>query len=245
MTMKQYLIPTIFFISSFFSGVSLAELPQSFDATYALHYDDLRIGVMKRSLTRNNDGSGVFESHGKLTGLAAMFRSDKITESSHFMIKDGQLRPLSYSYLRTGSKKDKSETHRFDWSDLQVTSTTRNGGNLADISPGLLDKLLYQLAIMDVDDPKSGLEFRLIDGTNQKTYQFAYKGEEALKTPMGTLKTLKFERIRSDQADGSPNKRSTVLWSAPSLHNLPVRVDNVDRKGHLTSIVIKKVSGLK
>ncbi len=246
MTMKQYLFPTIFFVFSLISSSVFAELPRSFSASYALHYDDLRIGVMERRFTRNNDGSGMFESKGKLTGLAALFRKDQISESSRFEIKAGQLRPIQYQYSKTGGKKEKVEKHRFDWENNKVSSTTNDGNKESDITRGLLDKLLYQLAIMEVEEPKAGLEFNIIDGTTLKTYQFAYKGEEELKTPMGTFQTLKFERVRSKESDSNnPNKRSTILWSAPSLHNLPIRVDNVDKKGHLTSIVVKKVSGLK
>lgn len=245
MTMKLYLSPTIFFLFSLFSLTSSAELPLSFQATYALHYDDLRIGVMERNLKRHSDGSATFESRGKLTGLAALFRGDKIVESTHFAIKDNYLQPINYSYARTGGKKEKIEKHRFDWQNQKVYSTTRDGGNTADITPGLLDKLLYQLAIMDVDNANTDLEFTLIDGTNQKTYKFTFEGEESLKTPMGSYTAYKYQRVHASSSSNKESKRSTILWVAPTLHNLPIRVDNVDRKGHLTSIVIKSVSGLK
>jgi hypothetical protein len=241
MLMKQYLF--LFFL--LLSSSIHAELPGSFTAIYALHYDDLRIGVMERRFTHNNDGSGTFESNGKLTGLAALFRKDKITESSRWEINDGQLRPVEYSYVRSGGKKEKNEQYLFDWKNNRVTSTTQDGKKELDLTPGLLDKLLYQLAMMEIRDPDAGLKYDLIDGTTFKTYQFEFKGEENLSTPMGKLKTLKFQRKRPDDDPGdNENKRSTILWCAPSLHYLPVRVDNVDRKGHLTSIVIKDVTGL-
>ncbi len=220
---------------------SHAELPGSFTATYNLHYDDLKIGIMERKFTHDKDGSGTFESNGKLTGLAALFRKDKITESSRWEIRDGQLQPLAYNYMRSGGKKEKTEQHLFDWKSNKVSSTTKDGKKDQDLKAGLLDKLLYQLAMMEITDPKAGLSYELIDGTNLKTYQFEFQGEETLSTPMGKIKTVKFLRVRSKK-DGS--KRSTILWCAPSLHYLPVRVDNVDRKEHLTSIVIKNVSGL-
>ena len=223
-----------------------AELPGSFTATYALHYDDLRIGVMERRFTHNKDGSGTFESNGKLTGLAALFRKDKITESSRWEINEGQLRPVEYKFERTGGDKEKKEHHQFDWDNNKVHSKTQDGEKELNITPGLLDKLLYQLAMMDIKDPDDGLEYDLLDGTTLKNYQFEFKGEEDLSTPMGKIKTLKFQRKRAEEnTDSGENKRSTIIWCASSLHFLPVRVDSINKKGHLTSIRIKKFSGLK
>lgn len=250
--MKQYLFAG--FLLSLINFPALAELPGSFSATYALHYDDLRVGVMERRFTHNEDGSGSFESNGKLTGLAALFRKDQINETSRWEVRDGQLRPLFYKYEKSDGKKVKKEVHRFDWNNHQVTSVTEDGKNKLDLKDGMLDKLLYQLAIMEITDPKEGLSYDLIDGTDLKNYKFEFKGEEELTTPMGKLKAFKFQRKReeknkgvvkaNDNPDQEIKKRSTVIWCAPSLHNLPVRVDNVDKKGHLTSIVIKDVDGL-
>lgn len=251
MHMKQYLLAA--FLLSSINFPAHAELPGSFSATYALHYDDLRVGVMERSFIRNENGTGTFKSNGKLTGLAALFRKDQINETSRWEVRDGQLRPLVYKYEKSDGKKVKKEVHRFDWNNNQVSSVTKDGKNKLDLKPGMLDKLLYQLAIMEITDPKEGLNYDLIDGTDLKNYHFEFKGEEELTTPMGKLKTLKFQRKRADEKaevvevnnpDQENKKRSTIIWCAPSLHNLPVRVDNVDKKGHLTSIIIKDVDGL-
>ena len=231
----------LLFFLTLLSFSSHAELPGSFTASYNLHYDDLKIGIMERKFTHNKDGSGTFESNGKLTGLAALFRKDKITESSRWEAREGQLRPVAYSYARSGGDKEKSEKHLFNWQNNKVSSSTPDGNKEQDLKTGLLDKLLYQLAMMEVTEPEAGLSYDLIDGTTLKTYQFEFQGEETLSTPLGKLKTVKFQRIRTKDDE---SKRSTILWCAPSLHYLPVRVDNVDRKGHLTSIVIKKVQGL-
>ena len=243
MTMKQYLFIFFFLFLILPSFPGHAELPGSFSATYNLYYDDLRIGVMERHLSRKEDGSGTFESNGKLTGLAAFFRKDKISESSRWEISQGKLRPVEYKYKKTGGKKEKTETHLFDWSKNKVISTTQSDKKELNTKPGLMDKLLYQLAVMELKDPESGIEFNLIDGITFKNYQFKYKGKETLSTPMGKLKTLKFQRKRPGVTNEN-HKRSTIIWCAPSLHYLPIRVDIVNKKGHLTSIVIKKVQGL-
>ncbi len=250
MPMKQYLFPVIL---TFLINISAqAELPGSFSAVYTLHYDDLRVGIMERHYIDKKDGTGTFESFGKLTGLAALFRKDQINESSRWEMKHGMLRPVVYKYEKTGGDKVKKEVHRFDWKKNTVTSVTDSGKNQLALKPGLLDKLLYQLAVMQIEDPKAGLSYNLIDGTDLKNYQFEFMGEEELSTPMGKLKAFKFQRKRDnkkpkEQTNDLTNKsakRSTIIWCAPSLHYLPIRVDNIDKKGHLTSIVIKSVKGL-
>lgn len=245
MIMKHYLFLLLSLSSALFCVSVHAELPGSFTATYALHYDDLRIGVMERQFTNNEEGSGTFVSKGKLTGLAALFRKDKISESTRWELNDGQLRPLEYKYERTGGKKEKKEHHLFDWNKNTVISTTQDEKKEQDLPSGLQDKLLYQLAIMDTKNPEAGLKYNLITGTSLKTYQFDFQGEEKLSTPLGEITTLKFQRNRPDEnPDNKEIKRSTIIWCAPSLHNLPVRVDTVDKKGHLTSIRIKEVTDL-
>ncbi|MFK8068165.1 MAG: DUF3108 domain-containing protein [Gammaproteobacteria bacterium] len=250
MPMKQYLFAVI--LSFLISIPGQAELPGSFSAIYSLHFDDLRVGVMERHFIHKEDGSGTFESNGKLTGLAALFRKDQINETSRWEMKDGNLRPVVYKYERTGGDSLKKEVHRFDWNKNTISSVTETGKNKLPLKPGLLDKLLYQLAIMQIKDPKAGLSYDLIDGTDLKNYQFEFMGEEELSTPMGKLKSYKFQRKRDDQniKEGTKDttqkiaKRSTIIWCAPSLHYLPIRVDSIDKKGHLTSIIIKSVEGL-
>lgn len=218
---------------------AMAELPQSFTATYELHYDDLRIGVMQRRFMRNSDYSGTFESNSHLTGLAALFRKDELHEKSRWEIHDGQLRPVEYSLKRTGGDSTKTERHVFDWSANKIYSETGDGKKIITAVPGILDKLLYQIALMNIRKTDQALRFNLLDGFKLKTYVFDYIGKEELNIPRGKIQTVKFERKRNDDS-----KRSTLVWCAPALKYLPVRVDNIDRKGHFTSIVLKEVSDL-
>ncbi len=226
-------------------GVNLpvrAELPLSFQANYSLHYDDLRIGVMERKFQRDEDdeNTGTFESNSKLTGLAAMFRKDKIKEISHWTLEENQLRPLNYLYERSGGDRVKSVKHVFDWQNKQVQMETKDGKKTLPIMPGVQDKLLYQLSLMNQTGKVADLHFTITDGLKIRNYLFKYTGTEELMTPLGLIKTNKFERDHDEGSD-----RRTLVWCAPSLKNLPVRVDNFDEKGHLTSIVINDVTGIE
>ncbi len=238
--MKHYSSLLLFLFLLLSAARCQAELPDSFTASYALYYDDLKIGVMERRFI-NQGKTGTFESNGKLTGLAALFRKDRIAESSRWEVHEGQLRPLEYRFVRTGGKREKKEYHHFDWYQKKIVSRTQDGEKILQAKPGVLDKLLYQLAMMELKDPENGLKFDLVDGTTLKTYTFKFVGREKIKTPMGKLETLKFVRVWPESVE---HKRSSTLWTAPSLHHLPVRVDNTDNKGHLTKIVIKDLEGL-
>lgn len=240
MTMKQYLLTFLFLALSVPGSIVRAELPDSFNANYALHYDDLRIGVMEREFSRDpeNANAGTFTSKSKLTGLAAFFKKDKLTEISQWELVNGMLRPVEYSYEKFKEEGVKKENHRFDWKNKTVVSTTNDGETEQVLEEGMLDKLLYQLAVMNTDEISNDLDYRIVDKHQIKTYEFEFLGEEDLKTPMGSLKTLKFQRKVED------SKKSTTLWCAPSLHNLPVRVDVTNAKGHFTSIIIENETGL-
>ena len=73
-----------------------------YQATYSLGLGSLSAGSTHFTLKRNADGSYSYQSVTEPAGLAALFRSDVITETSHFSATNGQLVPLFYSYTHTG-----------------------------------------------------------------------------------------------------------------------------------------------
>lgn len=83
----------------------------------------------------------------------------------------------------------------------------------------IMDKLLYQLAIMrDLAGGERELEYRIVDKGKLKTYNFESLGEEVIDTPIG-----RFDSIPSNcgvrAISGAPRSGARVSYA-----NLPVRV---------------------
>lgn len=212
-----------------------AAKPAPFVATYTLHYDDLRIGLMTRTLAYTGNSHGTFTSQSHLTGLAAMFRKDKVEERSEWRFTQNRFTPVAYTYSRSGGDREKQVTHDFDWQKKQVTMVTNDGEKTLPIEDAeLQDKLLYQLSLMSLPRDADAYRFDITDGLQIKNYVFEFQDEEEINTPLGKIETRKYERKHDKES-----KRSTVVWCAPSMNNLPVRVDIIDAKGHFTSIILR------
>lgn len=197
-----------------------AETPPAFSARYHVAAAGFPVGVMERTFERLPNGRFRFWSLTRAQGLAALFRRERVEESSEGrIVEDGRLEPDRYLYLRQGGKP-KTVDIAFDWSVPRVINTVNDQRwNLA-IPPGTVDRLVYQLLIMQ-DVAGSGgaaLVYPVADGGKLKTYRFEHAGEESVKVPLGVFATIRLER-RYEKAD----TRASV-WVAPALHHLPVRV---------------------
>jgi len=84
-----------------------APLPD-FEASYQLKRGNLRIGTMVVELKTATDGSYQYESRSWPARWASWLFKDKLFETSHGHIIDGQVRPDRYHYM------DTSSTDRYD-----------------------------------------------------------------------------------------------------------------------------------
>jgi hypothetical protein len=194
--------------------------PPAFSARYHVAAAGFPIGVMERRFERFADGRYRFWSLTRARGLVAFFRPERVEESSEGRHIGGQgLRPDRYRYERSGGKP-RSVDILFDWDVPRAVNTVNEQRwNLA-IAPGTVDRLVYQLHIMqDVPASEAGaLVYPVADGGKLKTYRFERIGTEEVEVPMGRFATIRLER-RYEKAD-----THATVWVAPGLHHLPVRV---------------------
>lgn len=202
-----------------------AGLPEKFDATYSLSVGPLALAEMTRKLYPKGDGSYVYESSSKAVGYAHWFTKSVLTERSEWRYENQQLRPLIYSYDRTGdSKKERHLKLIFDWQSRRITDITNKEPWKLVLTNGTQDKLLYQLAL--VNDLQQGkrtkLEYNVADDGTAKITTFEIVGEERIQTALGEFDTLKL------QTSGT---RTTTLWCAKKLNYLPVLIEQHDERG--------------
>lgn len=220
-------------------AAAAAELPREFEARYSLYRAGAKVAEMLRVFARLGEDRFSYRSETRTTGLFSLFRKDFIVEQSNWLLQDGQLRPLNYLYQHGGGKKQRNVAVAFDWDAQRITNTINGESWRMPAEPEVMDKLLYQLAIMnDLQQGRSQLAYSIADGGKIKVYNFELHGEEVIDTPLGALRTVKVSRQRPD------SRRQTVFWCARQLHFLPVRVENVETDGGRTTVLIDSVSGL-
>lgn len=217
-----------------------AAAPHTFTAQYTVNKGGIPIGEMTRTLSRQVGGRYSYESVTTASGLLSLLVKDKIIEQSLWDYHDGAIRALEYRYEKSGGETPKKVQLMFDWEQRLVKNALDGETRAMPVPKGLTDILLYQLILMmDLKDGKKRLEYPLADKHKFKTYRFDVIGEETLDTSLGALKTVKVQRVTG------PDKKKTILiWCAPSLDYLPVRIE-LDEKGDgKFSMAIKSVEGL-
>lgn len=233
---KNFLVAALLYLV----GVTgTAAAPQNFTAQYTVNKGGIPIGEMTRTLKPQTGGRYDYESVTTASGLLSLLVKDKIIEHSLWDYHDGAIRALEYRYEKNGGKTPKKVQLLFDW-DQRLVKNALNGETRAmPVAKGLTDILLYQLVLMmDLKDGKKPLEYPIADKHKFKTYRFDIIGEETLDTPLGKLKTLKVQRVPG------PDKKTTLIWCAPGLDYLPVRIEQDEQDDGEFSMVLTAVTGL-
>lgn len=213
-------------------GASANDAPPAFVAVYQLSQGSLAFGTMERRFELKADGNYRYLSRMKTSGVLALVRSDKITESSTGKFRDGQFVPTTYSYHN--SRGDKQFALRFDYRNGQVMRSDQANGWSAAMPARTLDKLVYQMQMMiDLTSEPAALQYSIADKNKFKDYQFDNRGPEEVETDAGRYQTLRLER----GAEGA--ERRTVVWCARKLDWLPVKVEYREKDGSVTTALLR------
>ena len=214
-------------------------LPAPFEASYKIFKKGTEVAIMQRSLSQIDNGEFIYRSETKSTGLVSIFYKLHILEESHWHLQDQQLQPLVYSFKRIKKKKKSNKKTIFDWKINQANFVGNGIKSSFDLEPGMTDKLLYQINVMrDLKMGHHPTTYTVVDGMKIKTYHFDYLGEEFIDTPIGRFNTIKITRQKPGK------KGNTILWCASELNYLPIKVENIDDDGSITTAMIDKLTGL-
>jgi hypothetical protein len=226
-----------------FSWVPLLGYAQGipdFSANYLVRINGLSAGELKRELTTAENGLRTFTSQTQAKGIFSFFKPDLIEETSIWSLQENAVHSQTYIYQRTGGKKDKYLSVRFDWNKQQVDIDNTKQTLSLKIQPNTLDKLNYQIALMlDLEQQKKQFSYQIVDKHKLKTHNITIVGTEIIDTPLGKIETVKLKR----QRDGK-NKRETTLWCAPKLSFLPVKIEHIEKDGTKFTAKLRRLKGL-
>jgi hypothetical protein len=215
--------------------------PQPFKATFAVEWHGMGAGTSVLELTSQSENDGAKEytytSKNKARGLFRLAVPDTVTQTSHLVIENGEVKPVSYAGDDGSSDTDRDVSLKFDWSAKRITGTAENHPVDLPLEPGVQDGLSVQIALMcELARGHSPASFKLIDKDEVKEYQYTREGEEKLDTSIGKLDTV----IYRSQKKGS--SRYTRLWIAPSLGYLPVRAEQAKRDKRELQLLIRALT---
>lgn len=202
----------------------MPELPL-FEAHYQLSVLGLPFAQARRKLQKMTDTEYLFYTHAQTIGVLSWVRDDEITESTRWRVTDNRLQPLHYKFLHQGKRQKRREV-RFDWQTMTAHSRKNEQSWELALETDTLDMLLSQLALTWelLQNPQpSDRSYVIAHNDEVKTYQIQFDGEEQLETELGRLQAFKFTRRDPDN-----EQRSSVLWVAPKLRYLPVRIEHTE-----------------
>lgn len=186
-------------------------------------------GSATRTLEQQPDGSWLYRFD------VDSFVAD-ITESVTFNWENGRIQPMEYRYALKGLMiRDRSRALNFNHTANTVSGSYEGESFNIPLVEGALDPLGYQLQLQqDLKAGRTDMTYAVADDGDFDEDRFTVIGEETQETPFGEQKTVKVEKVR--KAD---NKRSTLMWFAPELDYLLVRLVQVEPDGSRYEVNLK------
>ena len=202
------------------SALAAGELP-GYNAVYEVFDRDRAVGEAEFSVTLLDAERGIYEfrSVSRVRGLYRLFVPRPAEELSTLVIENGRIRPLAYAF-RDGTRRDRNSFNvEFEWERGHAIITAGETRLEPQLLPGMLDRGSLQVALMLLGDDFSTEQVTLLDRDGPEIHELRTDGAETLDTPVDRVLT----RRLIQQRPGS--SRRTLIWLAPELQGLPVRID--------------------
>ena len=201
-----------------------APLLSAYSASYRVEANGWKVGELTQTLSGTAETGFLFKSHMYTTGWASWFKPDELRETSRFAIDEEVLVPESYEYRYSGRNDDVVEKLDFDWQRKQVASLRDGKVTEVVVKKGVLEKQLYQIylrMLLRKQAMEGELTLDVVDRGSVDPYRFRLVGEEQLDTELGSLRTVRIERLFS------PTK-VTSFWLAIERDYLLVQLEQHD-----------------
>jgi hypothetical protein len=214
-------------------------LPPEFTATYTAETYGVTVAQATYKLEHKDNGI-IFNQRSKPTGFAAFFSDDGLDETSHLSLHQDKLLLDEYRYIQRDAKKNKNVHLKVRWNEIsenKISGVVRGKAGSdhirLKINTPVWDTLSFQIPIMlNIDKNIAPQEYNVLVKGKLKKYMFVTHGTEKISIGDNTIKTIKVER--KDDKKG----KSLFLWAAPSLHNLPVKIEKWKKgKPHITMLL--------
>lgn len=187
-----------------------------YQATYTAKYNGLDITATHQ---RERLESGDYRE----TLVAKNFLG-RINEVALFRIDDSNMViPLDYRYERSLLGIVREEQQTFDWKSNTVTLKRKDETRVIPVEKGYQDVVSHKIQIRrDLQAGKTSMSYAVISRGKLKDYSYQVIGKEKIKTPIGTLDTIRIERVRED------DDPETIFWLAPNWDYLLVKLQQVE-----------------
>jgi hypothetical protein len=238
-TRTTYIIPgmtTVVLLLLLLQSPSIARadlLNHPFTVTYEVSHNGIYLGDTVRKFKPLPDGDWQLTATTTAKGLAALFFSDIVKETSTFKQSGNKIIPLSYVYDQSGGKDKEYYKIDFLWDQQKI----HNGHQDKDykIEGNAQDVQTFQLQVMrDLQNHQNTVTYYIASRGDASSYVLTQNGSKKIDTPLKTLETI--ELVSNKLKDNDIYR----LWCAVTLEFMPVKVQKIDADGDRTEFVIKE-----
>ncbi len=209
-------------------------------ATYSLLDDDKRVGESIFTLSYDAPSQQyTFASESRFRGLLRLAAPRPVIERSEFVVTDGEIRPLAFAYADGTRRGRRDFVLRFDWDAGSMTIERREDLSVVPIEPATLDRASVRVALMrDLANGDHTGNHILADPDVVRTYDYVVESTEEIETAIGRVTAHRVHQ----QRDGS--SRYTLIWMAPSLSFVPLRMEQHREDRDTVAFVIESIEWL-
>ena len=208
-------------------------LAHNFSVTYEVNHNGMYLGDTVRHFKQLPDGDWQYTATTNAKGLAALFFSDTVVETSTLKQQGNHITPLTYVYNQTGGKDVEHYQIAFLWDQHKI----HNGRNDTDykIEGNAQDTQTFLLQIMrDLQQHQNTMTYFIASRSNAMSYVLTQNGSKKIETPYKTLETIELVSNKLKDTD------QYRIWCAVALDFMPVKVLKIDADDNKTEFVIKE-----
>ena len=201
--------------------------PKAYTATYQVFRNGSALGNATVKLAAAGNGRWELTSNTTGTGIAAI-AGVEIFERSLLRWNEGKPETMDYSFDQKTGFKNKQRSLRVNPQNRIIDSRDREKNYSLKYQAGVLDRHAVTVAVMqDLAEGKSGdLLYPVADRDELQTHLYRVIGNEKIQTAMGSLNSIKVQRIRRNS-----NGRVTTLWLGADRQFVPLRIEQKEADG--------------
>lgn len=212
---------SIFLVASLVVSAASAAPPARVEIAYDVLRDGGRIAEVVMRFEHEGGRYRVLETW---KGRGVYSLAGGIVRSSHGTVGPAGLRPLEFTDERSRRAPSRAQ---FDWPARMLTTERKGRTQQQPLPADAQDRLSFLLALAFAPPGAQPAVFSVTDGGGLSIYVYEAVARERVKILYGELDALKVAR----RPDGPEDRRTTEIWLAPLLGDLPVRILFTDKDG--------------
>ncbi len=200
-----------------------ASVPE-FTAEYRALRNGDELGRTTIELRDNGDATWTLRSSTVGTSGLARLAGLDVVEESIVRWRGGRPETIHYEFNQQTAVRNKRRRAEFDWDRREVHMADGDSKARYALLDGTIDRHAVTLAIVnDLIGARTGFDYAVAMKDAIETVRYTDCGEQRVRVPAGEYDTRCLERVRE--------KRTSTSWFAEAIGWLPVRIEQVERKG--------------